>query len=404
MRKSVGVLVFALACSSHKNPVIVIPDGPPDASPDAPPKNAVTLETFGTISFIAYRDGAGPWQTPTAGAMGTYTLNVTNDYQWVIVCASGGGFDAELQGATYKDGTRQFGFCFVSGPSTGSTVAVTGQMVQAGTVDMYDTATSTTGNWSFSLNVPPGTHDLVAFDATDIYAHRAQAISAATSLGTLDLSTSGTAMTAVPLTINNLGSDTLGTELDWFLGNDAAFLTGTSTTIETPPASLVMQNDFEFLDVIASSATTQRTGSTSFTGSETSFTLMPPVTGITYAPSGTTVAATWGTLPTHTALELNLFGGTPSAPKNQHVTVTTSWLTATGATSLAFDAMPPGYDAAWTIDVSGPYTRIFSVDDGSGSISYTSEIVEGVNGAALLQPPMRDQAARLQQRVARARQ
>jgi len=47
-----------------------------------------------------------------------------------------------------------------------------GHMIQAGTVDMFDTATSATPDWDFTLKVPPGSHALVAYDAATMVIQR----------------------------------------------------------------------------------------------------------------------------------------------------------------------------------------------------------------------------------------
>ena len=386
------VAVACVACGSsnktgNNNKIMLMPDAPIDTVPDGGVgANVVTVNLFTTPSLFMYRDGQGTWQMPQASGLGKYKLQVTNDYEVVLVCASGGAFQAMLQGLTIADGATQYLFC--SAPSaSGATVDVTGTLAEAGTIDVGGAAqTTTAANASFDLQVAPGTHDLVAYDADHIYVSRDQAIAAATALGTVDIDGAGSAMTALPLVIGNVGTDHLETQLQWLLANDFANLVGSSTTLETPPASLVMQNDYEFLDVSAIGTGTFRDGSVFFTNVDPGFTLPDVLTGVDFTATPTAVTATWGTVPAYDSLNLFIDGGTVSALQQQMVTVSQSWVQATGATSLTFDAMPPGYDASWQVDLASEYFRAFSVATSDGMNSYNSEVVETVNGTAARPP------------------
>ena len=405
MRSSVGVLAALLVgCGGHS----AVPDAGVlhDASPDVVPQgpNLVTLDAGDGLSLIVYRDGTGPWQVPQETSPGQYALHVTNDYEWLLVCTSGASFDAELQAATYADGASQFGFCFADGGAAPSTVPVTGQMAQAGIISMYDRATSSTPSWSFTLNVPPGTHDLVAVGVDNrMLIRRNLQITAATTESLIDVDANGTAMTSVPLTVNGLGSDTLSTELDLLLSNDLTLIDGTSTMLEAPPASLLLPTDSEFLSLAASTSSTTRTAFTSFTGAETTFTLMPALSGVTFDASSGALKASWATLPSYTNLDMYLAASAAGAFSTERVSVSKSWLMATGATSIAFDQMPPGYDASWKIDLSGPYVRGFEARDESGSILYGTSYLEAVNGASARQVQAKQRARLLRASVARRR-
>ncbi|HEY1557810.1 MAG TPA: hypothetical protein VGF94_23420 [Kofleriaceae bacterium] len=391
------VVVAALeACGNSTNPsnkIMLVPDAPVDSAPPT----EVMLFAPETPQFIAYRDGQGAWQTPPSDGQGNYTLEVTNDYQWMIVCAADGSFDAILDGATVADGT-QFAFCFAGGGGSGATVTVEGSMVQPGTLDVGGaTASGTTGDWNYDVQIPPGTHDVVWFDADKMLVDRSEVLTSDVVYGPVDFSTEGTAMTPVTLTVGNLGSDTLGIELDWFLTNDVALFFGSSTMLETPPSSLLVLQDFEFLDVTASSPTTFRDASTEFHGVETSFTLLDPLTGITFAASNGVASATWGTLPSYDALTLFVDGPTGT----QEVSASQSWIAATGATQLAFEQMPPGYDSAWQVDLTGPYVRELSLDASSGTTTLDTAVVDEVNGPLVRRPHSR--AALRRAREARRR-
>ncbi|HTR51662.1 MAG TPA: hypothetical protein VMJ10_13195 [Kofleriaceae bacterium] len=399
----VVVAVAVAACGNTtkqgNNKIMLTPDAPIDTAPDAEAAaNQVTVNLFATPTLFMYRDGQGAWQMPEAAGLGKFHLHVTNDYETVLVCANGAAFQAVLQGSTFADGATQYLFCDAPG-AAGATVDVTGTLAEAGTIAIGGaTQTTSSAHASFDLAVTTGAHDLVAYDASNIYVSRGQTISAATALGTVDTDASGTAMVALPLVIGNLGTDKLQTELEWSLTNDYVDLIGSSATLETPPASLVMQDDFQFLDVSANGTGTFRDGSTEFTGSDPGFTLPDAPTGVSFAATSTAVTATWGTLPEYDSL--TEFVDAANAPQQQMMTVSQSWVEATGATSLTFDAMPPGYDSAWQVDLASPYFRALSIETISGTSSYDSEVYESVNSTALRRP---SRAGRVRAAALRAR-
>jgi hypothetical protein len=247
---------------------------------------------------------------------------------------------------------------------------------------MWDDHSSTTPNWSFALDVPPGPHELVAFSASSVLVRRGLSITGPTALPPIHMTQGGVALTSVPLTIHNLGSDALSTEVDLFLADDVAWLTGTSATVQVAPASLLlMGTEGQQITVTATGANEYRWGDSVFTGSETTFDLMPPLTGIVFDTTGGSPGATWATLPAHDG-GASLDVRDRALLRRQHVYATPQWLAATGATSLAFDADPPGYDPAWKVDLAGPYRRSFSLYASTGSVGLGTAVYEEPNGAA----------------------
>lgn len=380
-----GLVLIAASCGSSSattDALVLLIDSPPTDSP-APGPSLVTVLVFdGKTSFVTYRDGAGPWLVPTLDAMGFYELHVTNDFQLVIVCADSTGFDSSLFDATAAEVGGFYVHCLKNLPAPPATVAASGQMTQPGTLYMHDTATSATGPWNFSLNVPIGVHDLVAYDSSDMLIRRNQTISGATSISTVDLSQGGSAMTPVTLTINNRQSgDTLKADLDLALSNGFATLTGSSATILTPPSSLLLPSDLEFLFLSIRTPTTFRYADAQFSTSQTTFDLMPVLAGISYSQSGGVLAGAWGTLPSNREIEMSLYTSSSSSTSSfQRVSATQGWLAAKSASQIGFDVSPPGYDSSWSINLAGPYVREFSAFGGSGAVSYGTSLLEGVNG------------------------
>ena len=382
MRWFVVAALAACGSSSSKPPIKIIDAPPADAAPPMGP-NLVQVEVFGGIpSLVSYRDGGGPWQVPTLDGMGFYDLYVTNDFEVVLVCADQTGFESSVFRMTATEVGRFFAPCLKNDPLP-ATVAVTGQMTQPGTIFMYDTASSTTGPWNFSLKAPVGTHDVVAFDTTNILIRRNVSITGAMSIATVDLS-AGSPLATRQFTVNGrVSGDTLASEVDLFLTNDFAFLTGTSTAVQVPPSSLLQTNDFEFIHFDVSTSTTRRYVDTELTTTTpATFDLMPVLSGITYAQPSGVLAASWGTLPSNVAITMDLTATPSTTVANfQQVYATAGWIAATSTTQLAFDVMPPGYDPSWTIDLAGPYVRTFNAFAGTNGVSYGTSLSEGVNGA-----------------------
>jgi hypothetical protein len=361
----------------------------PDANVDAPLNNTTPISLFAdgdNVQLLLYRDGAGPWQAPTPGSEpGMYTINVTTDYQVVLVCATGtsagSDFDAEELNATLGENSMPFMFCGTGSTSTAGTVKVSGTMTQPGSVWMYGNASSKTGPWSYSLDVPPRTHDLFAIGDGRIQIQRGLSITAATTEPNLDVDANGTALTQVLLTISGLaGDDAVSTETSLFTANDFALLDATGTTAETVPSGLLQQNDFQLLDVSAVGPTTSRRASTPFSGTETSFSLLPRLTGITIS-SG---SASWSSLPDPSYTSIDLFlNGTGTSITEQHVSASAGWLASKSASSVSFDTSAPGYAASWKVDLSTAYVADFGLTDESGAIFYGTDVFETVPGGTI---------------------
>jgi hypothetical protein len=380
MHKILFVVIVA-ACSggSHATPTL-------DATPDgaAPATNEVAIHYVGDpLSLIAYRDGSGPWQTPDEPSAGNYVLHVTNHYQLVLVCKGtlGDGsvdVNATLYAYTLADGAQQREYCFANASSSTSAV-VSGLMRQAGTVAMGTSESgATTGPWSYMLDVDPGTHDLLATADSRMVLRRDLAISTAASEPVIDVSTAeGVAMSSVPLALSGIASDdTLFTATSLVTANEP-FLpisSSSTTTLTLPPASELESADQVDIYVDAAShagdLAIDRGLLATYAGTA-SFVVPAPLTGITFSGAGGGTRATWSPLPELDALELSIT--TQNAPYlNQYVLASASWLSATGATSLSFDAMPPGFDPSWIVPAAGASSSLETQRTVGGTYSWSS--------------------------------
>ena len=377
-RLVVGVLVVA-ACGDD---VAVGPDaetGPPDA--EVPGANEVTLLAF-DVEHVWYRNGRGAWQVPEQDASGDYVLRVSDDYQVVAACDNDTAFDASLKAGRFLDGSFAVVSCFLGSDDPPPVRAqVSGHMVQAGDVFMDGIATSATAGWDFVLDVEPGTHDLIAVGGTQALIRRNLSITGDTSLPTIDVEAEGAAMVGVPYFLDGVDpDDTVTPEVTWFTGNGYAWISGTAFELIGPPSSLVDANDGLDVFIWAETATTQRSVGTAYEPGQPSydFTLLPVISGLTWALDGDVMEASWSTLPDHSDLNVILLAGSSA----QRVSASRSWIELHGASSLGFDALPPDFDPAWRIDTNAPHTRMFGVFDYAYPLFRSSWVSEDVGAAS----------------------
>ena len=377
-RIALGVLLVA-ACGDDSG---VVPDAeiaPPDA--EVPGPNLVTLSASGA-QYVRYRNGTGAWQTPEQDPAGDYLLYVHDDYQVVVACADSLGADSTLIASTFADSDSQSAFCFRGSSAAGGVVQVSGQMTQPGEIYMDDFASSATGPWDFVLDVSTGPNDLIAVGETQIAIRRGLSFTVDTTIPTVDVAQEGASLAGIPFILGGLDtSEVVSSRLTWFTEDGLAFVNGTATELLTPPASMLEAGDFRILDIDASTATTERSVFNLFSGNPTSFsfTLMPLLSGITFSDGGDVLRASWETLPSYRYVELWMV----SSSSFQRVEATWGWIAANGATSLAFDPLPPDYDPDWGVDLAAPYSRRFEVETFDGSVLHSTAIIEDVNGAAL---------------------
>jgi hypothetical protein len=407
----IALLTFLAGCSTKPAHDIMLVDASIDTPPpqiDAPlgGPTIVDLQLFGTTTpdLITYRDGTGGWLVPDSLGNGRYQLHVTNAYEVVAVCSFTGvaaSYDAEELAATVDDG-KQYLFCGGGGGST-TTVAVTGTMNQAGTVAMGDTASSTSAPWNFTLHVSPGPHDLSAIGNHRMLLERGISITAATALPTVDVVNDGLAMGSATLALTGTAAgETITSTLDLFTTNELVTVSETTDgTVALPPESLLDAQDFKYLQIDSSNAAQTIDRGVfvfDYDGSANAFTLPSALSGITYATSNEVLSATWGQLPTYTAVDLFVFTGSTTFGQ-QHVMATKGWIDATGATSLAFDSSAPDYAAGWKPDLAAPYMRMFAIDDQEVAAEYRSSIVETVHGATAHRAPSRTLPHAVQRRL-----
>jgi hypothetical protein len=297
-------LLVACGGGSPNKPIVLLDSSFSDSAPDTAPLGTnVQLQTFGTAPlFLALRDGpTGTWAPLLPSAT---SFNVTKaTYQLLAVCANGTAFETGIAAQAVADGMA-FMPCFDggSGGTPPTTVAITGQMAQAGSVWMYDSATGTNSPWNYTLQVTPDTHDLIAADATKIAIQRGLTITAAATEPTLDVEATGTAFDSQTIALTGLGNGTLANDVTWFTANEDVDRTGTGATVNAIPATLFdLTTDFEIVDITATDGTKSQ-GVQEFSQDatfETPVTLPPELSGVTFSNA----MVQWTTLPSFDQFE-----------------------------------------------------------------------------------------------------
>jgi len=154
----------------------------------------------------------------------------------------------------------------------------------------------------------------------------------------------------------------------------------------TPPASLLTANDSQFLVVDVVTTSTKRTVSTVFTGNETTFTLLPAVSDITYTSTGGKLTATWSSLPAYDSIVLDALVSTSATDFSAQAVRVSRGGSRKRRDRSRIRHLRPGYDGSWTLDLTGPYSRDFGVEQTTDEITYDSLLEEGVNGAVRSRP------------------
>jgi hypothetical protein len=389
MKRSCLFVIALAACSSSNKSNGVLVDAPPKTdAPDGSGSNQgsnsmgqmIPIDSYGSMpTFVAYRAGSGAWMTPTLSTNGyTYEIEATADYVFVAVCTStDGSIDAVEVMGTVDDVGAYFSCQSDDTSAGGPTVAVTGTMKQVGNVQMYAEASSTTAPWNFTLNVPPSiTSDLFALGSASMAVQRSVAVgSAATqSVGTIDLSTQGTAYTKQPITVTGTpDDDTAFTEV--FVQNQQGFATisigSDATSLVEMPSSLMTSGDAEYLYVEGYDETTSQSYESNDPTLAT-YPMLPVLQGITF--SGTT--ASWTTLPQADVYFDQLYyeNDAMTVSKTANVQISPNWLSATGATSVAFDDSATGWQPAWSFWTSVAYTPFFQIEVDTNASQATSAV------------------------------
>lgn len=328
-----------------------------DSGPTRGPKEVTLQFPYAPPTFVAVREGSGAWQTMPP----PYQATLDGDVELAVVCMTPSGYATTLLDTTSGELDAMPTFYCGTAP-TPSTVEVTGQMLQPGTVSLWYEQTRTTAPWTFDFNIAPGVRDLIAYDSSRVLIRRDQSITTNTTLPTIDLTGAATLLKLPAAVQGQAAGETLDVYVDWQTANGSVAFDDQAATLIAPPSSLVIAGDKLTAEAIlrshAGNTYTTRFASHPFTGSESSFAMPPVISGVTFAPAGSRASASWTTsLPAHEWISFSA----SSATSSLWVEASSAWLAAHPATSLSFDDEPPGYQASWRVALAGMYSCGFYV-------------------------------------------
>jgi hypothetical protein len=318
------------------------------------------VDTLGPAPvLIAYRNLDEAWQVPPAvpNKPGHYTLSVAHVYQYLVVCADGSSFDAELSGATDEDDPQQYAYCTTSFP-TQSYVTVSGTTVQAATVTMGGAMATTTAGGGFSLQMLAGQNDLIAFDATSIMIERNQTIKGPISLGSLDLAAHGKPLQPLTLSISNTDSGFSGPDFLWMTpNNDIAFWNGSGSQLPVPPTTMLEEDDTAQVDVNDDNPDGSNSRDVRYTYGVP---FVPPlalpneIENPTFDTSTPAITGAWTQIPPSMGMWFNV--GVSAVQQSTSVYATSNWLEAMNASEVTFDISPApsGYQSSWQVPPTAP--------------------------------------------------
>lgn len=325
----------------------------------------------GTAGFTAFRDGAGPWQTPVADARGINVLQVTDDYEYVTVREQSGYVSWYSTRSTLRETRALIGAAELHcATPADQRVMVSGELAQAGEVWMNSYGTLNSDPGPFTLSVGRGVHDLFATTGNlveagaKIVVRRDQSIENDTMVALVDIATQGSDFVAVPVATSGVASGAAVSTSVYLLdsrNDDYAFVSdraGTSAGV-VPPALLGPSTE----QWIAVSAASQY-ADLRYQGSAPAVQLLPPLTGITFSRGADGITATWQSLavPDYSYAQLIVSGSTTTASTFQYAFATPGWIAKHGVTALALDTTIPGLDLArWKLDTTQPFNADFAL-------------------------------------------
>ena len=149
---------------------------------------------------------------------------------------------------------------------------------------------------------------------------------------------------------------------------------GSPITVRIPPPTSVITEDSENITVSATGPGDDtaepvliRSAVQPFQSTPTSLAFaLPSGMSASFVP-GDVTGAQWQALPAAPTVQLYVDNNNdPTVPvkSSQLVSVSQSWLAATGASELAFDTSAPGYDPTWNLDITRPYEADLRVQTG----------------------------------------
>ena len=394
MRWIVGlVLVVSAGCSRGSD---AAPDG------DIAPAAVVTIRTRTPPALLAIREEAeAQWRTLTPSGIATYETTVTGPYRVVVQCES--GEVSMIQYARTTDEARSFDlFC----GSADSLFHVRGEMPKPGLVALGGAGSSSfRSSWSFDLQVPAGTYDLLMFSGDDSTGYDQLGIRAGltvagdTELGSIDLAQyNPQPLVSTTFSVTNpLIGERLSANLAFFRDDRGTVVSSVrsngadSVVSKLAPASFRSAIGTQAMSLVSvgmdSSAGAQRNYRRRVTlhdpppGAAASAAQLDRIAGATFDATADRLSAHWTAMPPFDAITMVWSTVSPDGARRvNHESITSrAFREATGAAnaSATLDVPhAPGFQDTWRPDLTGSYAYTLLASVTSNGADASSAIVE----------------------------
>ena len=234
-----------------------------------------------------------------------------------------------------------------------------------------------------------GSHELVARTDTAILIRRDLAISGTTQLpAPLDVDAEGAALAVTNFTLDNAPDENtfalvqLATE-----GGTFSFSFGEPGALPLAPDRVLTTADRQTVSLSAARGDLTRsvTIANAREASAHDVTLPDHLEGVALAESGGTISATWGALPAHDVIDLELQQTVGSTLLFHDLKISPAYADELG-TAMVLDLAIPGFDPAAVVDVTAPYERSFTISKTSDGVRAASQLFESVNQPSATKP------------------
>jgi hypothetical protein len=381
------LLVGVFGCGDH---------GP--ATSDAPTTSdssgsaiTITITSDRAPALVAFRDGvAGPWQAATMRTPTTFEAEVHGPYVVTVVCEdlTIGETDTFQLARTPEDARDLVQPCdLVLVPR----YAVTGHMVQAGSVQLgTSTRTSTAADWDFTLDARSGTSDLLATTFDRMVLRRGIAVTGNTAVTpAIDVLQEGTLLAGAAFTVTNAApNELLSASVSLDRPSPATSLTvyrGPIGTAKVAPNSVLTATDTQSASVQGVLDRVSRALRRPFqVGGNTTYTLPAALSGVEWAIANGDLGVSWSSVPAFDTFLVATNKAVAMMPYQRHVlSLSPRFFEATGATGATLDTAIPGYQPEWRVAFTAGYFRQLVAQRVTGVETARSSVTELTSAPAL---------------------
>jgi hypothetical protein len=330
----------------------------------------------------------GPWQPATMKSPTFYELDVSGPYVVTAVCEDPTTGRARTQqvARSLDDTTTLTLSCAMASSEPPIEHVITGHMVQAGLVQLGSSSdASEVADWDFQLSAPSGSYDLIAASAERLVVRRKIVVDDDLVVASpIDIAAEGTALVDVAFTVPNATADeTVAVSVDLATPTTplpARLYLGPAATAKAARTRELQPEDTQRVAVRATHGGALRELRRPFRVDDaTEYALPEPLGGVQWAIEHGQLSTTWTTLPALDRLVLSARSSDSAVIATHDLDMSPRFLAETGITHMTIDTDIPGYQPAWRIDVTRPYTRDLTATHEVKHELATSSVTEVVN-------------------------